>query len=71
MNKLRLEIRFLTRRGVRSWKNLPNRLAQASNLHCFKMDVEKIREGSIWQELEIKNRDTEHLFLSPGFLYKV
>lgn len=35
------------------------------------MDLEKIMEGSMWQELEIKNHDTEHLFLSPGFLYKV
>lgn len=69
MNKLRLEIRFLTRRGVRSLKNLPNRLAQARNPHCFKVDLEKIIEGSIRQELEIKSRDTEHLFLSPGILY--
>lgn len=71
MNKLILEIRFLTRGGVRSWKNLPNRLAQARNLHCFKTDLEKIMEGSILQESEIKNPDTEHLFLPPGFLYKV
>lgn len=71
MNKLILEIRFLTRGGLRSWKNLPNRLAQARNLHCFKMDLEMITEGSTLQQAEIKNPDTEHVFLAPGFLYKV
>lgn len=26
------------------------------------MDLEKIMEGSIWQDSEIKSHDTEHLF---------
>lgn len=47
---------------MRSWKNLPTRLAEARNLHCFKMDFEKIAEGTVLQESE-----TNALYCSPSF----